>query len=543
VIDLPPPRPGDETPLSMFERTVAQLGSGPLVLCFDTPLGADTIDELSHGLAASLQELGIGAGDRVALYLQNDPEYLIACLAIWRLEAIAVACNPMLRRRELASLLSDCRPAALIALDELLPTARGAIEDTGSVRVVVACDPMALRSGQSPAPVPLRSGQSPAPVRSPPEGALDFSELARRPVGPRYQPVAPAPEHTAVLTYTSGTTGPPKGAMNTHGNIAFVSRLYRDWWGLTPDDRVFGISPLFHVTGLTAHIGVTLATAAPLLLMHRFDPAAAARLGERHRASATVAAITAFIALANDETAQACDLSRLRRPYSGGAPIPPAVVDLVQERLGFRIRPVYGLTETTGPCVITPVDRDAPVDPVSGALSAGLAAPLTSARIVGEAGETLASGEVGEVAIRGPQVVPGYWRRPEETAHAIRDGELLTGDVGVIDADGWVYLVDRRKDMIIASGFKVWPREVEDVLYEHPAVREAAVIGVADDYRGETVSGYVSLKAGATATPGELVEHCRERLAAYKRPRVVQILPELPKTPTGKILRRELRER
>jgi long-chain acyl-CoA synthetase len=532
VIDLPPPRSGDETPLSMFERTVAQLGSGPLVLCFDTPLGADTIDGRAHGLAASLQELGIGAGDRVALYLQNDPEYLIACLAIWRLGAIAVACNPMLRRRELASLLSDCTPAALIALDELLPTARGAIEDTGSVRVVVTCSA-----------VPRHSDQPPALVPSPPAGTLEFNELARRPPGARYQPVVPAPEQTAVLTYTSGTTGPPKGAMNTHGNIAFVSRLYRDWWGLTPDDRVLGISPLFHVTGLTAHIGVTLATAAPLLLMHRFDPAVAARLAERHRASATVAAITAFIALAHDETAQACDLASLRRPYSGGAPIPPAVVDLVQERLGFRIRPVYGLTETTGPCVITPADREAPVDPGSGALSAGIAAPHTSARIVGEGGETLASGEVGEVAIRGPQVVPGYWRRPEETAQAIRDGELLTGDVGVIDADGWVYLVDRRKDMIIASGFKVWPREVEDVLYEHPAVREAAVIGVADDYRGETVWGYVSLKAGATATPGELVEHCRERLAAYKRPRVVHILPELPKTPTGKILRRELRER
>jgi long-chain acyl-CoA synthetase len=532
MIDLAQPRPGDETPLAMFERTLAQLRSDPLVRYFDTPLGADTIDELSHGLAASLQELGIGAGDRVALYLQNDPQYLIALLAIWRLGAIAVACNPMLRRRELASLLSDCTPVALIALDELLTIARDAIDDTGSVGVVIACDPMALRS----------DGSEPG-VRRPPDGTLDFLELARRPIGARYQPVAPAPEQTAVLTYTSGTTGPPKGAMNTHGNIAFASRVYRDWWGLTPDDRVLGISPLFHVTGLTAHIGVALAAAAPVLLMHRFDPALAAELAERHRASATAAAITAFIALANDETAQARDLSSMRRPYSGGAPIPPAVVELVQERLGFRIRPVYGLTETTGPCIITPVDADAPVDPASGALSAGIAAPQTSVRIVGDGGETLASGEIGEVAIRGPQVVPGYWQRPEETAHAIRDGELLTGDVGVIDDDGWVYLVDRRKDMIIASGFKVWPREVEDALYEHPAVREAAVIGVPDDYRGETVRGYVSLNPGATVSPDELVEHCRELLAAYKRPRVVEILDELPKTPTGKILRRELRDR
>jgi long-chain acyl-CoA synthetase len=534
VNEIAQPRRGDETPLSMFERTRAQLGSDPLVISFDTPLGADTIDELSHGLAASLHELGVGAGDRVALYLQNDPQYLIACLAIWRLGAIVVACNPMLRRRELASLLSDCTPVALIALDELLPIAFDAIEDSGAARVVVACDPMALRSD------PIGPG---APGRRPPEGALDFLELARRPPGPRYEPIVPTPEQTAVLTYTSGTTGPPKGAMNTHGNIAFASRVYRDWWGLTTEDRVLGISPLFHVTGLTAHIGVSLAAAAPLMLAHRFDAALVAEHIERHRATATAAAITAFIALANDETARAHDLSSVRLAYSGGAPIPPAVVTLVQERLGFRIRPVYGLTETTGPCVITPTDTDAPVDPASGALSAGVAAPQTSVRIVGEGGETLGSGEIGEVAIRGPQVVPGYWQRPDETAHAIRDGELLTGDVGVIDDDGWVYLVDRRKDMIIASGYKVWPREVEDALYEHPAVREAAVIGIPDEYRGETVRGYVSLEAGESVTPDELVEHCRERLAAYKRPRVVEILGELPKTPTGKILRRELRER
>jgi long-chain acyl-CoA synthetase len=232
----------------------------------------------------------------------------------------------------------------------------------------------------------------------------------------------------------------------------------------------------------------------------------------------------------------------MRSAFSGGAPIPPGTVADIERRTAVVIRPVYGLTETTGPTHIAPRDRPVPVHEATGALSVGLAVHDTHVRILGDDGEPLPPGEVGEVAISGPQVVPGYWERPDETAKAFNDGELRTGDVGVLDADGWLYLVDRRKDMIVASGFKVWPREVEDVLYEHDAVREAAVVGVADDYRGESVRAYVSLKRGAQATEAELIAYCRERMAAYKYPRQVVIVEELPKTTTGKILRRELRE-
>jgi long-chain acyl-CoA synthetase len=271
--------------------------------------------------------------------------------------------------------------------------------------------------------------------------------------------MCPGAENVAVLTYTSGTTGPAKGAMNTHANIAFVSRLYREWLGIGRADAILGISPLFHVTGLTAHIGLSLASGAPIVLAHRFDPTVVAGLIERHRATVTVAAITAYIALANHDAASAHDLSSLRRPYSGGAPVPPAVVEFLRARIGLTIRPVYGLTETTGPCHICPPDIDPPVDPETGALSVGPAAPLTRARIVGEDGETLEAGEVGDVAVSGPQVVPGYWQRPEESAAAIRDGELLTGDVGVIDEEGWLYLVDRSKET--PTG-KILRRELRD---------------------------------------------------------------------------------
>jgi long-chain acyl-CoA synthetase len=259
-------------------------------------------------------------------------------------------------------------------------------------------------------------------------------------------------------------------------------------------------------------------------------------------------------------------LSRLTKVFSGGAPIAPPVVEQFEALTGIYIHNCYGLTETTSPSHAVPLGRRAPVDAATGALSVGIPVPNTDVRVVevggegdretGEQGdreagkqaekeggeEREAIGGLGEFATRGPEVVPGYWGKAAETAHAIRDGYLHTGDIGRMDEAGWFYIVDRKKDMIVASGFKVWPREVEDVLYQHPAVREAAVIGVPDPYRGETVKAFVSLKPGATATAETLVAFCRERLATYKAPRQIEIRDEIPKTVTGKILRRALRE-
>ncbi|HEY6891844.1 MAG TPA: AMP-binding protein, partial [Solirubrobacter sp.] len=269
----------------------------------------------------------------------------------------------------------------------------------------------------------------------------------------------------------------------------------------------------------------------PLVLAYRFDAAETLRLAERHGATFTIAAITAFIALLREEQGS---LPRLSKVYSGGAPIAAAVVEAFERRFGAYIHNIYGLTETTSPSHAVPLSRRAPVDESTGALSVGVPVFDTDSRIVGEDGAELAVGEIGEIVTRGPQVVPGYWRL---------DGfdELATGDVGFMDADGWFYLVDRKKDQINAAGYKVWPREVEDVLYEHPDVVEVAVVGVPDEYRGETVKAFVSLASGSTATPDDLIEFARGRLAAFKRPRQVELVDELPKTATGKILRRALR--
>ncbi len=260
-----------------------------------------------------------------------------------------------------------------------------------------------------------------------------------------------------------------------------------------------------------------------------------------HEPRFTIGAITAFIALMNHPAASSRSFASFRQLYSGGAPVPPAVVEAFRDKFGLYIHNGYGMTETTSPSHVVPFGREAPVDPASGSLAIGVPVFNTESWIAGDDGQPLPPGEIGEIVVRGPQVVPGYWQRPEETKTAIREGWLFTGDVGFMDEAGWFYLVDRKKDMINAAGFKVWPREVEDVLYTHPAIREAAVIGVPDPYRGETVKAVVSLKPGMSVSAEELIAFCKSRMAAYKYPRIVEIRDELPKTSTGKILRRALR--
>jgi len=307
------------------------------------------------------------------------------------------------------------------------------------------------------------------------------------------------------------------------------------------DGAIFGLAPLFHITGLIGHVAVSLLAPAPLVLAYRFHPQVVLDALLEHRPAFTIGAITAFTALLNAPEVTREHFASFTSVYSGGAAISPTAERAFLAATGRQVHNAYGLTETTSPMTVTPFGSPSPVDPTSGALSVGVPAPSTIVRIQGDEGRDLPLGAVGEIVAEGPQVVAGYWGKPEETAASLPGGALRSGDVGFMDAAGWVFIVDRKKDMINASGYKVWPREVEDVLAEHPAVREAAVVGVPDDRRGETVKAFVSLKPGATAAPEELIEHCRQRMAAYKYPRSVVVLAELPKTVTGKILRRELR--
>jgi len=334
--------------------------------------------------------------------------------------------------------------------------------------------------------------------------------------------------------------------MNTHGNIAFNARVYKAALRMDEDDVVLGVAPLFHVTGEVAHLAIAALVGIPLVLYYRFDPAETFRLIERWRVTMSVASITVYIALMNHPDIRKRDLSSLVKAYSGGAPVSSAIVDQFEELTGLYIYNVYGMTETNSPTHLVPLGLRAPVDAKNGALSVGVPVPNAGVKIMDleEGNRELGSGEVGEIVSYGPMVIPGYWQKPEETKHAIRDGWMYTGDVGKKDKDGWFYVVDRKKDMIVASGYKVWPRDVEDVIYQHPAVRETAVIGVPDPYRVETVKAFVALKESRenAVTPEEIVAFCKSRMAAYKYPRQVEIVPEIPKTLTGKFLRRTLRE-
>jgi long-chain acyl-CoA synthetase len=521
--------------LDDFRSVVTAGPDRPFLIYFDTTLTYGEVDRLSDAFAVALADNGFRRGDRLALYLQNVPQYVLALIATWKLGGIAVAINPMLTPSEVAKLLADSNPTVLVALDELTTPALAEVVNASSVSTVVATSALDFQAGGDDRVLPSTRLASP-------EGTQDFCSLIAAHKERAPASITPSDDDVAVITYTSGTTGVPKGAMNTHRNVATGGHAYRDWFELTNRDVVLGVAPLFHVTGLTGHIACAVVSGASLVLSYRFNTDVTIDMLRRHRPTFTVGAITVFIALSDSPNVGADDLASLTKVASGGAPIAPATTDRFQQRFGIYIHNVYGMTETTSPVLAVPMGDKAPVDPDTQALSVGV--PMLSARVtvLGDDGKPLPPGELGELGVAGPQIVPGYWRNDEATRAATRDGWLLTGDVGYADENGWHYLVDRKKDMIIASGYKVWPREVEDVLYTHDAVLETGVVGVPDAYRGETVKAYVSLRAGYSVTPDELIDHCRERLAAYKYPRQIVIVDAIPKTATGKILRRQLRD-
>ena len=523
--------------LSMFRASVSRNPDGDIIRYFGGRITARELDELSDAFAVALAGLGVRAGDRVALYLQNVPQFVIAMLAAWKAGGIAVPVNPMNRARELDTVLRDSGARVLVCLEGLYrDVARAVVQDGGLDTAVVTTSELDYRARDDQR---VFAGIE----RLDCEGAHDMAALIERHRGQVPADVTFGPDDTACLTYTSGTTGPPKGAMNSHGNVVFNSQAYRQWCRLGPDDVVLGVAPLFHITGLIAHVTLSLLLGAPLVLAYRFEPSVMMETIRDERPTFTIGSITVFIALMNAPNADRDALASLTKTWSGGAPIPPSSVKAFQAQFGQYIHNAYGLTETTSPSHLVPFDAVAPVDDISGALSVGVPVYNTVVRIVGDDGQDLPAGEVGEIVTSGPMVVSGYWNKPEETAHALPGGALHTGDVGYMDAAGWFYIVDRKKDQINAGGYKVWPREVEDVLYQHEAVREAAVVGVPDAYRGETVKAYVSLRPGQSATAEELIAFCREQMAAYKYPRQVEFLDELPKTVSGKLLRRELRDR
>ncbi|MFD5410349.1 class I adenylate-forming enzyme family protein [Streptomyces nojiriensis] len=558
----PPP-----TVLHAFREAVARAPERTALAYFDGRIGYAEADQLSDSVAGHLAARGIRRGDRVAVMLQNTPHFVLAVLAAWKAGAVVVPLNPMYKSGEIGHILRDSGAAALVCDGGAWTAYAGEAARDSAVRTVLTAsdrdfqtrdDPrvfgqasQASQAGPAPdraaAPArPFVPAQADAPdALSGRTADLTTADLLTVARGRRPAPGDPhlTAADTALISYTSGTSGTPKGAMNPHGALTYNAVRQVSSHPLPEGATYFALAPLFHITGIVCELAACLANAGTLVLAHRFDAGAVLDAFLEHRPAYTVGPATAFMALAAHPEATPDHFASFQVISSGGAPLPPALVERLRTAFGFYLRNGYGLTECTAPCASVPVHLEAPVDPASGTLSVGLPGADTVVRILDERGAEVPFGETGEIAVRGPQVVPGYWGLPAESAKAFPDGELRTGDVGFMNPDGWLYVVDRKKDMINASGFKVWPREVEDVLYTHPAVREAAVVGVPDAYRGESVKAYVSLRPGTSVEPAELAAHCAERIAAYKYPRQVEILPVLPKTTSGKILRRELRDR
>ncbi|CAB3394020.1 long-chain-fatty-acid--CoA ligase [Kyrpidia spormannii] len=529
--------------IDVFEESAKRVGNRPAVHYFDQTLTYAQLDDLADRFATLLAGWGVDKGDRVAVYVQNNPQFLIAQYGAWKRGAAVVPLNPMFKEKEVEYHLQDSGAKVMVALDSLYAAHAEKVIGRTDVQQVITTHESDLVSRQTAEKTPLLNQTK----KFTPTGTVDLVSALRQTTPDPSVRVAVSPEDIAYLVYTSGTTGRPKGAMNLHRNVAYNANVYRIWMQMGDEDGVLGLAPLFHITGIVGHAALAARAGIPLVLFHRFDARVALEMIERWKPTMTVASITAFIALMNAPEAKQADVGSMSKYYSGGAPIAPSLVEQFERAFGGYIHNIYGLTESNSPTHAVPLGVRAPVDPGSGALSVGIPVPNCLAKVVDleDPGREVGVGEPGEFAVRGPMIFSGYWNKPEATKNAFHDGYFLTGDVVVMDEDGWFYVVDRKKDMINASGYKVWPREVEDTLYQHPAVKEAAVVGVPDPYRGETVKAFVALRdeyAGKVTTE-EIVQFCKERLAAYKYPRLVEFLPEIPKTASGKFLRRELRER
>jgi long-chain acyl-CoA synthetase len=529
----------DMTALDMFERSARRYPDRPAIHYFERTLTWGDVDRAADSFAVALRELGVVKGDRVIVQLQNVPQFVIAVVGCWKAGATVVPLNPMYRENELAFYCRDSGARVFVTLESCAAEARGGIVGTEVRHLITTSELDYLDPASCLSPL-LRDS-----VRQSVVGGMDMLALIAKFQGRALPTSRLTPDDIAYITYTSGTTGSPKGAMNTHGNVSYAATAFVTAYGVTQDDRILAMPPFIHVTGSICLLAVAMVTGAPVIACFRFDAGEVLRLIESWRATYTNGPLTAYIALLNHPAIRERDLSSFTKVLSGGAPVAPRVAAEFAEVTGTYLHNTYGLTETTSPGLLTPMGVRGPIDPETGALSVGFPPPGATAKIVDlETGADLPPGQVGEVAIKGPMVVPGYWQRPDESAHAIRDGWLFTGDVGKMDPEGWFYIVDRKKDLIIVSGFKVWPREVEDVLYQHPAVASACVIGVPDDYRGETVKAYITLRTGsASSSPDEFIDFCRQRMAAYKYPRLVEIVDEIPKTASGKMLKRQLRDR
>ncbi len=523
---------------AVFARTVSRFPNLPAVYFYGHRWTYRQLDEMTNRFANALIGLGVRPGDRVALLLPNCPQFVAAYFGAWKAGAVVTPVNPLYAPGEIAHHLNDAGAETLVVLSRFYPRVQAIRGETPLKRVIVTeiKEYMGLPIRWLYALLKERAAGDRVAVAP---GDYRWGDWLRG--APETPPsVCVEPDDLALLQYTGGTTGIPKGAMLTHRNLVANITQCHAW--IRPvlregEDSILCVLPFFHLYGIAAclHLGVLLG--ATMILLPRWDVKEVLRTIHRLRPTLFPGVPTMYIAINHHPDLGRYDLSSLRFCLSGAAPLPAEVQQEFERRSGCRMVQGYGMTEASPVTHLTPLVGETPLR------STGLPVPNTDARIVDvETGQqVLPPGAEGEIIVRGPQVMKGYWRMPTETANVLRDGWLYTGDIGYMDERGFFYVVDRKKDMIISGGAKVFPREVEEVLYQHPGVREVAVVGVPDPYWGEAVKAYIVPREGVHLEEAEVIQFCKERLAAYKVPKAVEFRDELPKTLVGKILRRALR--
>ena len=538
--DIPTSLDFPDVPLSQFLTDSYNNSPNKVAIHF---MGKDiTFKELYESalkFANYLRSLGVEKGDRVAIILPNCPQSVIAYFGTLYVGGIVVQTNPLYTERELQYQMADSGAKVVLVMDILYPRVMKIIKETSIENVIVTGIKDYLPFPKNLIYPFIQKKQYGFSVKVEHSGSNHlFTEVIKTstptPIDyPNFDPE----NDLALLQYTGGTTGFPKGVMLTHRNLVANTKMCDAWLSQTKhgEEVVLGMLPFFHVYGMTTVLILSVMTRNKMVLIPKFDVDQALKTIDKLKPTLFPGAPTMYIGLLNHPDIEKYDLSSIKACLSGSAPLPVEVQEKFEAVTGGKLVEGYGLTETA------PVTHANFIwaNRISGSI--GVPWPNTDAVILrsGES-EVLPPGEIGEIAIKGPQVMKGYWNRPEDTAATFNDGWFLTGDLGYMDENGYFYVVDRKKDMIIAGGFNIYPREVEEILYEHEAIQECVVAGIPDPYRGETVKAYIVLKEGKEVTEKELNEYCRQNLASYKVPRYYEFRDELPKTAVGKILRRTL---
>jgi long-chain acyl-CoA synthetase len=525
----------------LLRATAERMADRTALIFFGARTSFAELDRAADRFAHVLRSMGVQKGDRVSLHLPTSPAFVIAFMGAMRAGALAVPMNPLYVERELGILLGETTPSVSVTIDLLVPRLRNVEAEAGPGRP----GRLVVTGIQDSLPIPIRwlyplkarrEGRwNPQPHS---EATPNLFRLLREAPAERFESAA-TPEDGAVLQPTGGTTGTPKAALLTHRNLVANAVQTAAWFPDTAGGEpptILCPLPLFHIYGLTVDMNYAMLTGGTLLLLPRFDPEQVLKAAAKYRPRLFPGAPVMYETLAHHPNVTKYDLSSIEACISGAAPLPPGVQNDFEAITHGKVCEGYGLTEAS------PVTHCNPINSGRRNGTIGLPFPSTDARIVDpKTGAPLPVGSVGELEISGPQVMSGYWHRPEESADVLHDGWLRTGDIARQDADGFFTIVDRAKDLIIVGGINVYPREVEEVLQSHPAVADAAVIGMAHEHYGEVPCAFVVLAEGATATEEELFAYCHKNLARYKVPLAIRFRPRLPKTMIGKVLRKDLR--